>query len=80
MPEQACVQIAENVDKNIQTAPKAGNNLSQAFIALLRTVYSPEEAEVVQHLLKNLEEVADAILDPLIAKGFNPSKSRSRCP
>ena len=62
MPEQACVQIAENVDKNIQTAPKAGNNLSQAFIALLRTVYSPEEAEVVQHLfmppvLKNLEEV-----------------------
>jgi len=36
MPEQACVQIAENLDKNIQTAPKAGNDLSQAFIAFIK--------------------------------------------
>ena len=85
MHEQAYRQIAENVDKNFQTAPKAGDDLSQAFIAYLKIVYTPEEAELVQHLFmppvfKTLEELADAtgksaddvqnILAPLIAKGF----------
>ena len=85
MHEQAYIQIAENVDKNFQTAPKAGDDLSQAFIAYLKIVYTPEEAELVQHLFmppvfKTLEELADAtgksvddvqnILTPLIEKGF----------
>jgi ferredoxin len=85
MDQQAYRQIAENVDKNFQTAPKAGDDLSEAFIAYLKIVYTPEEAELVQHLFmppefKTLEELADAtgksaddvqhILDPLIAKGF----------
>jgi ferredoxin len=85
MSEQSYLQIAENVDKNFQTAPKAGDELSQAFIAYLKIVYTPEEAQVVQHMFmfpvfKTLEEVAEAagkspdevedILAPLIAKGF----------
>jgi hypothetical protein len=85
MHEHAYRQIADNVDKNFLTAPKAGDDLSQAFIAYLKTVYTPEEAELVQHLFmlpvfKTLEELADAtgksvddvqnILAPLIAKGF----------
>ncbi len=88
MHEQAYRQIAENVDKNFQTAPKAGDDLSQAFIAYLKIVYTPEEAELVQHLFmppvfKTLEDLADAtdksaddvqnILAPLTAKGFKPS-------
>ena len=96
MHEQAYRQIAENVDKNFQTAPKAGDDLSQAFIAYLKIVYTPEEAELVQHLFmppvfKTLEELADAteksvddvqnILAPLIAKGFvNASKGRHCIP
>lgn len=85
MNEQVYIQIAENVDKNFQTAPKAGDELSKAFIAYLKIVYTPEEAEVVQYLFmfpefKTIEELADAsgksaddvqnILEPLIAKGF----------
>ena len=85
MDEKAYRQIAENVDKNFQTAPKAGDDLSQAFIAYLKIVYTPEEAKLVQHLFmlpvfKTLEELMDAtgksadnvqnILAPLIAKGF----------
>jgi ferredoxin len=85
MHEQAYRQIAENVDKNYRTAPKAGGDLSQAFISFLKTLYTPEEAEVVQHLFmplvfKTLEELAEAtgksadevrkILAPLITKGF----------
>ncbi len=85
MGEQTYIQIAENVDKNFQTAPKAGDELSQAFIAYLKIVYTPEEAKVVRHMFmfpmtKTLEELAEAtgkspekvqnILAPLIAKGF----------
>jgi hypothetical protein len=85
MHEQAYVQIAEKVDKNYQTAPKPGDDLSQAFIAYLKIVYALEEADLVQHLFmppvfKTLEELADAtgkstddvqnILTSLIEKGF----------
>ncbi|MBW2091504.1 MAG: 4Fe-4S binding protein [Deltaproteobacteria bacterium] len=62
--DQVYVRIAENVDKGFQTAPKAGGELSQAFIAYLKIVYTPEEAELVQHLnmFKSItaEEVAKA--------------------
>ena len=94
MHDQAYVQIAENVDKNYQTAPKAGDDLSQAFIAYLKIVYTLEEAELVQHLFmppvfKTLEELADAtgksvddvqnILAPLITKGFVIASKGRHC-
>ena len=65
MGEQAYVRIAESVDRGFQTAPKADGKLSEAFIAYLRHVYTPEEAELVQHLempvsLKTAEQVAEA--------------------
>ena len=50
MSDQYYIQIAENIDKGFQTAPKADGELSRAFIAYLKIVYKPEEAEVVQHL------------------------------
>jgi hypothetical protein len=51
MSDQVYVQIAENVDKGFQTAPKTDvGELSQAFIAYLKLLYTPEEAEIVQHL------------------------------
>ncbi|MCJ7832816.1 MAG: hypothetical protein MUQ20_00330, partial [Deltaproteobacteria bacterium] len=47
---QVYVRIAENVDKGYQTAPKADQELSKAFIAYLKIVYTPEEAELVQYI------------------------------
>lgn len=85
MNERNYVQIAENVDKGFQTAPKADGELSKAFIAYLKLVYSPEEAGLVQHIpmmpqSKTAEEVAAAagrdlpdvksILEQLASKGF----------
>jgi predicted transcriptional regulator len=90
MSDQAYLRIAENVDKGVQTAPKANGELSKAFIAYLKLVYTPQQAELVQHLpmpmnAKTAEEVAEAsgqdvesvekILLPLAEKGFlTPSK------
>lgn len=63
MSDQTYVQIAENIDKGIQTAPRADGELSKAFIAFLKIVYTSEEAELVQHLSmsksKTPEELAD---------------------
>ncbi len=69
MSDQYYVQIAENIDKGFQTAPKADGELSRAFIAYLKIVYKPEEAEIVQHLnmppnAKTAEEVIAAADDP----------------
>ena len=50
MSNQVYAQIAENIDKGIQTAPKVDGEVSRAFIAYLKIVYTPEEAELVQHL------------------------------
>lgn len=51
MSDQFYVRIAENVDKGVQTAPKTTEgDLSKAFIAYLKLIYSPEEAELMQHL------------------------------
>lgn len=83
--EQTYIRIAENVDKGYQTAPKAGEELSQAFIAYLKIVYTPEEAELVQYLgmppvMKTVQEIAEAsgsdlekvesVFDSLTKKGF----------
>jgi ferredoxin len=71
--DQVYVRIAEKVDKGIQTAPKADGELSKAFIAFLKIVYSPEEAELVQHLdmmkSKPVEEIVEA-------SGMDPEKAR----
>jgi len=79
------VRIAENVDKGHQTAPKADQELSQAFISYLKIVYTPKEAELVQYLpmaplMKTAQEVAEASgrdlesieaeFQPLVKKGF----------
>jgi predicted transcriptional regulator len=95
MSDQFYIQIAENVDKGFQTAPKAAGELSRAFIAYLKIVYAPEEAEVVQHLqmppvFETAEEIAEkagqdiqevaAILEALAQKGFiNFSSRRGYC-
>jgi hypothetical protein len=94
MSDQAYVRIAENVDRGFQTAPKADGELSKAFIAYLKLVYTPEEAEVVQHLempvkLRTAEQVADSsdedvetvkrILLSLTQKGFITSSRDRYC-
>jgi ferredoxin len=53
MNDQIYVRIAENFDKGVQTAPKADGKVSKAFIEFLKLVYTPEEAELVQHLSMN---------------------------
>ncbi|MBN1615194.1 MAG: 4Fe-4S binding protein [Deltaproteobacteria bacterium] len=83
--DHAYLKIAENVDKGYQTAPRAGQELSPAFIAYLKIVYTPEEAEFVQYLsmapiMKTSLDVAEAsgrdpesveaVFEPLIQKGF----------
>ena len=93
--DQYYVQIAENIDKGFQTAPKEDGELSKAFIAYLKIVYAPEEAEVIQHLqmppvFKTAEEIAEnsgrdiqevaTILEALAKKGFiNFSSRRGYC-
>jgi Pyruvate/2-oxoacid:ferredoxin oxidoreductase delta subunit len=50
MSELAYLKIAENVDAGPLTAPKADGGFSKAFIKFLKLLYTPEEAELVQHL------------------------------
>jgi len=94
MSDQVYVRIAENIDKGIQTAPKADGELSKAFIAFLKIVYTPEEAELVQHLnmhhSKTLEELIDAsgmdaakvreILDRLAKRAAVEGRHKKRLP
>ena len=70
MSEQAYVRIAESVDRGFQTAPKAGGELSKAFIAYLKLLYKPEEAALIQHLemlpnMRSAEQVAEASGEPV---------------
>jgi ferredoxin len=65
MSDQAHVRIAENIEKGILGAPKAEGELSKAFIAYLKTIYTPEEAELVQFInmpptFISAEELAEA--------------------
>ncbi len=50
MSELAYLKIAENVDVGPWTAPKADGDFSKAFVKFLKLLYTPEEAELVQHL------------------------------
>lgn len=49
-PDILYQRIAEKIDQNPLGAPKVGNGFSPAFLAYLQLLYSPEEAEIVQHL------------------------------
>lgn len=71
MSEEAYVRIAESVDRGFQTAPKVDGELSKAFIAYLKLVYTPEQAELVQHLemlpgARTVEQVAEASGEPAL--------------
>lgn len=50
MEDLSYVHIAEAVDRGIQGAPKSAGEISKAFLAYLKLLYSPEEAAVVQYL------------------------------
>ena len=50
MDDALYLRIAENIDQNPLGAPKSAGGFSQAFLAYLKLLYSPEEAQVVQHL------------------------------
>ena len=56
-------RIAENIDKGIQTAPKADGDISKAFLAFLKLVYTPKEAELVQHLEMNRSKTAQQVAE-----------------
>jgi NAD-dependent dihydropyrimidine dehydrogenase PreA subunit len=67
MHDSAYLLIARSIDREPETAPKAadGGGFHAAFLAYLKLLYSPEEAEVVQHLkglpaFTSTREVADA--------------------
>jgi Pyruvate/2-oxoacid:ferredoxin oxidoreductase delta subunit len=94
MSDQAYVCIAENIDRGIQTAPKADGELSKAFIEFLKIVYTPQEAELVQHLQmhqsKSIEELIEAsgleaekvteILDTLSKRAAVEGRYKKRLP
>lgn len=85
MNESAYRKIAENVDAGPLTAPKADGDFSRAFLDFLKLLYTPEEADLVQHLkmgarsMLGAEDVARMtgrsapevtdLLDPLARKG-----------
>jgi len=59
------LRIAEKIDRGPLGAPRSGGEISKAFLAFLRLVYSPAQAEVVQHLempykFKKIPEIAQA--------------------
>ncbi len=61
--DKVYIKIMETIDKGILTAPKTDGEFSRAFIEYLKIVYSPEEAELVQHLSMQksmtIEELAE---------------------
>ena len=94
MRDQVHVRIAENVDNGFQTAPRADGEISKAFIAYLKLVYTDAEAELVQHLEmpgnpRTAQQVADAsgedlgrvevVLRSLAEKGFLSSSRGGYC-
>jgi len=68
MSESAYLKIAENLDAGPMTAPKANGGFSPAFINYLALLYTPAEAEIVQHLkmpmaiAPSLADVAESML------------------
>lgn len=71
MDDSAYIRIAQKIDQDPMTAPKGEDgNFHAAFIGYLKLLYSPEEAEVIQHLKApeefiSTQEIADACGKPL---------------
>lgn len=42
--------IAQKIDRGPLGAPKSGQEISKAFLAFLKLVYAPEQAQIIQHL------------------------------
>ena len=59
--DQVYLRIAENIDKAFQTAPKVDGKISKAFLTFLKIVYSPQEAELVQHLNMYVPQTAEEL-------------------
>ena len=59
--DQTYMRIAENIDRGFQTAPKVDGGISKAFLGFLKIVYSPQEAELVQHLDMYLPKTAEEL-------------------
>lgn len=72
MNDQVYVRIAENIDKGIQTAPKADGALSKTFVEFLKIVYTPEEAELVQHLSMHQSKTVEELIE---ASGLDVGKA-----
>ncbi len=49
-PDTPFLKIAENIDRGPLGAPRDGDAFSPAFIEYLKLLYTPEEAQIVQHL------------------------------
>ncbi len=59
------LKIYEKIERGPLGAPKAGGEVSQAFLAFLKLVYTPDQAQVVQQLevpyrFKKIPEIAQA--------------------
>jgi Pyruvate/2-oxoacid:ferredoxin oxidoreductase delta subunit len=79
------LKIAEHFDEGTLGAPKVEGSFSEAFIDYLKLLYTPEEAELVQHLrmMRNFTTAADVasvagkdeeavkkVLDDLLSRSF----------
>jgi ferredoxin len=53
-------RIVENIDQGALTAPRAGGDFSRPFIEFLRLLYTPEQADVVQHLQMGVRSMRSA--------------------
>jgi len=60
MSDSAYRRIVENIDQSPLTAPRAGNEYSPAFLDFLGLLYTPEQAEVVQHLKMGARSMVSA--------------------
>ncbi len=67
--EMAYRNIARAVDAGPMTAPKADGDSSPAFLAYLALLYTPEEADIVQHLkmpvglMSSLADLSESMRD-----------------
>ena len=63
MNDSAYQQIAANLDKHAAGVPKSKGRISPAFMDYLKLLYTPDEAELVQHLRIPREILPDSF-DP----------------
>jgi Pyruvate/2-oxoacid:ferredoxin oxidoreductase delta subunit len=80
MSDAAYLQVAKNIDAGPMTAPKVNGAWSPAFVQFLKLVYTPDEAEVVQHLkmpVGILSSMADLTESMLSAEDIARAAGRS---